>query len=114
MPTKKKPRKAGSSGPASRVEKKEPPSNDLTQYVTTRQAADRLGVVSGHINHLLAKGKITGIKLGYFERPGQRISSSRRDDRLRNHVFRSGCRNNKPPVDRVARLCSSSLDNHRP
>ncbi len=40
-------------------------SNDLTQYVTTRQAADSLGVVTDHINHLLAKGKIKGIKLGY-------------------------------------------------
>ncbi len=40
-------------------------STDLTQYVTTRQAADKLGVVTDHINHLLAKGKIKGIKLGY-------------------------------------------------
>lgn len=37
----------------------------LSDYVTTRQAAEMLGVVTDHINHLLAKQKIKGIKMGY-------------------------------------------------
>jgi excisionase family DNA binding protein len=40
-------------------------SNDLSQYVTTRQAAEILGVVTDHINHLLISRKLRGIKLGY-------------------------------------------------
>lgn len=39
-------------------------SKDLTQYVTTKQAAEMLGVDPDHINHLLAKNKIRGIKPG--------------------------------------------------
>ncbi len=65
MPTKKKPRKVESAGSQTPGEQDAPMSNDLTQYVTTRQAADSLGVVTDHINHLLAKGKIKGVKLGY-------------------------------------------------
>ena len=38
-------------------------SKDLTQYVTTRQAAKILGVVTEHVNHLLAQKKIKGIKM---------------------------------------------------
>ncbi len=65
MPTQKKPRKVESARSQAPGEQNAPMSNDLTQYVTTRQAADSLGVVTDHINHLLAKGKIKGIKLGY-------------------------------------------------
>ncbi len=65
MPTKKKSRKLEPSEPQALGEKEAPMSTDLTQYVTTRQVADSLGVVTDHINHLLAKGKIKGIKLGY-------------------------------------------------
>lgn len=40
-------------------------SKDLTKYVTTRQAAELLGVETDHINHLLVAQKITGVKMGY-------------------------------------------------
>lgn len=39
-------------------------SKDLTQYVTTAQAADMLGVVTEHINHLLLAGRLKGTKFG--------------------------------------------------
>jgi excisionase family DNA binding protein len=38
---------------------------NLSKYVTTRQAADLLGVKTEHINHLLIAKKIDGRKLGY-------------------------------------------------
>lgn len=39
-------------------------SKDLTQYVTTRQAAEMLGVAPDHVNHLIRVGKLRGNKLG--------------------------------------------------
>lgn len=39
-------------------------SKDLTQYVTTKQAAEMLGVVTEHVNHLLLARKIAGKKFG--------------------------------------------------
>ncbi len=41
-------------------------SKDLTQYVTTKQAAEMLGVVPTSVNHLLMEGKLMGQKLGYY------------------------------------------------
>ena len=35
------------------------------QYVTTREAAEMLGVVTDHINRLLIAKKIDGTKFGY-------------------------------------------------
>ena len=35
------------------------------QYVTTKQAAEMLGVVTEHVNRLLIEKKIRGVKLGY-------------------------------------------------
>jgi len=40
-------------------------SNDLTQYVTTKQAARILGVATEHVNRLLIEKKLKGLKLGY-------------------------------------------------
>ena len=40
-------------------------TTDLTKYVTTRQAAEMLGVETDHINHLLIAKKLRGVKLGY-------------------------------------------------
>ncbi len=39
--------------------------NDLTNYVTTSRAADMLGVGQNQIRGLLARDKISGIKLGH-------------------------------------------------
>lgn len=39
-------------------------SKDLTQYVTTKQAADLMGVAQDHVNHLLLVGKLRGVKPG--------------------------------------------------
>jgi excisionase family DNA binding protein len=43
----------------------DPMSRDLTKYVTTRQAAEMLGVKQDHIRKLLGLGKVRGIKLGH-------------------------------------------------
>ncbi len=40
------------------------PSQDLSDYVTTQAAADLLGVITTSVNHLLASGRLKGIKLG--------------------------------------------------
>jgi excisionase family DNA binding protein len=42
----------------------EMPSYDLREYITTRQAADLLGLVVTSVNHLLYDGKLQGIKIG--------------------------------------------------
>jgi len=39
-------------------------SKDLTQYVTTKQAAELLGVDRTHINRLLIEKRIKGVKVG--------------------------------------------------
>ncbi len=39
-------------------------TTDLTQYVTTAQAAKMMGVWPEHVNHLLIAGKIKGQKFG--------------------------------------------------
>lgn len=39
-------------------------TKDLTKYVTTRQAAEMMGVVTEHINRLLIDGKLRGLKMG--------------------------------------------------
>ena len=39
-------------------------SKDLTQYVTTKQAAELLGVEQSHIRLLLGRNKLRGIKPG--------------------------------------------------
>ena len=45
--------------------KEEEMSKDLTQYVTTKQAAEMLGgVATEHINHLILDGKVKAIKFG--------------------------------------------------
>jgi excisionase family DNA binding protein len=44
----------------------EPMSTDLKQYVTTRQAADMLGVITTSVNHLLADGRLKGKKIGNY------------------------------------------------
>lgn len=40
-------------------------SKDLTQYVTTRRAAELLGVDRTHVNRLLIEKRIKGIKPGH-------------------------------------------------
>ena len=40
-------------------------SKDLTQYVTTKQAADLMGVVGDHVYRLIEAGKIKSIRLGH-------------------------------------------------
>lgn len=40
-------------------------STDLRQYVTTKQAAEMLGVATEHINRLLIEKRLQGQKLGY-------------------------------------------------
>jgi excisionase family DNA binding protein len=40
-------------------------TKDLTKYVTTRQAAEMLGVATTHINRLLIGEKIKGTKWGH-------------------------------------------------
>jgi len=37
---------------------------NLRKYVTTKQAAEMLGVVTDHVNHLLIGGKLKGHKFG--------------------------------------------------
>src|SRR5512135_1881898 len=58
-PSKKRIRSASSSN-----DKEEAMTKDLTQYVTTKQAAEMLGVVTEHINHLLLAGRLKGTKFG--------------------------------------------------
>lgn len=45
---------------------KEPISMDLTQYVTTRQAAEMLGTDDSNIRHLMIAGELLGHKLGHY------------------------------------------------
>jgi excisionase family DNA binding protein len=40
-------------------------SNDLTQYVTTRRAADMLGVVPDHVYRLIEGKKVKSLRLGH-------------------------------------------------
>ena len=40
-------------------------TKDLTKYVTTRQAAEMLGVATTHVNRLLIGEKLRGIKWGH-------------------------------------------------
>ncbi len=40
-------------------------SNDLSKYVTTKQAAERLGVVLDHVYRLIDGDKIKCIRLGH-------------------------------------------------
>jgi excisionase family DNA binding protein len=60
--TDRKPRKdvAPADAPSEDMEM----SKDLTQYVTTKQAAEMLGVTQDFINALLIKGKLRGVKPG--------------------------------------------------
>ena len=39
--------------------------SDLKQYVTTKQAAEKMGVDPAHASHLVKTGKLKGIKLGH-------------------------------------------------
>ena len=39
-------------------------SRDLSKYVTTKQAADMLGVVTEHVNRLLIDRRLRGLKMG--------------------------------------------------
>jgi len=39
-------------------------SDSLSDYISTREAAERLGVVTDHISHLLAAEKIRGKRIG--------------------------------------------------
>lgn len=39
-------------------------SRDLAQYVTTKQAAEMLGVAAEHINHLIYSGRVRAMKMG--------------------------------------------------
>jgi len=39
-------------------------SDSLKDFISTREAADRMGVVTDHINHLLAAGKLRGKQIG--------------------------------------------------
>ncbi len=43
----------------------EPMSNDLTQYVTTKQAAGMLGVTPDHVIRLLTENRLRGIMPGH-------------------------------------------------
>ena len=40
------------------------PSHGLREYVTTRQAAVMLGVLTSSVNHPLHGGRLEGVKLG--------------------------------------------------
>jgi len=40
-------------------------SNDLSDFITTKAAAELLGVDRKHINHLLSEGKLKGTKPGH-------------------------------------------------
>lgn len=40
-------------------------SNDLTQYASTRRAAELLGVVPDHVYRLIEGGKIKSVRLGH-------------------------------------------------
>ena len=65
-PTNRKPRtskKVVAAAPF--VEDTEEMSKDLTQYVTTRKAAELLGVDRTHINRLVRAGRLKGIKPGH-------------------------------------------------
>ena len=39
---------------------------NLSKYVTTREAATMLGVVTDHVNHLLKADKLTGGRFGRY------------------------------------------------
>lgn len=41
-------------------------SKDLSLYVTTKQAAEIMGVAPDHVNRLLIGGKLRGQKLGHY------------------------------------------------
>ncbi len=56
-------RKRGTSHDTVKAED-EPMSTDLTWYVATRQAAERLGVSLNRIRLLLSRGRLKGRRLG--------------------------------------------------
>ncbi len=64
MVTRKSKRNDNAVSPINSGTEEEPMSTDLSQYVTTKQAAEMLGVAQDHINHLLLSGKLRGIKPG--------------------------------------------------
>ncbi len=41
-------------------------SDNLSDYLTTRQAAELLGVAPDHVNRLLIAGKLKGQKVGHY------------------------------------------------
>lgn len=69
MPIPKPTQKNTRASPLPQSVGEDPISKDLTkyadQYVTTRQAAEMLGVVTEHVNRLLIDRKIKGAKLGH-------------------------------------------------
>ncbi|MGB8645617.1 MAG: helix-turn-helix domain-containing protein [Anaerolineae bacterium] len=56
---KSKPKAASSPGA-----EEEPMSTDLSQYVTTKQAAEMMGVDDSSVRHLLIGGRLRGQKIG--------------------------------------------------
>ena len=64
MSAKERVRASRANGITGRGQQQEVMSNDLSQYVTTKQAAEMLGLATTSINHLLAAGRIKGKKLG--------------------------------------------------
>ncbi len=70
MPTQKKARAARKAAPANSrsrapVNGEDPMSKDLTQYITTKQAAELMGVDQTHINRLLIEKRLKGFKWGH-------------------------------------------------
>lgn len=68
MSRKAKPKKTRTSKPEPRgtsIEETDEMSKDLTQYVTTKQAAEMLGVTQNHVSLLIDRRKIRGTKIGF-------------------------------------------------
>ena len=41
-------------------------TNDLAQYITTKQAAEMLGTADANVRHALIEGRVQGRKLGHY------------------------------------------------
>ncbi len=64
MPTKRKHRRAQEAENPLPGEK-EASSDSLSNYVTTKRAAEMLGVVTDHVYRLIEGGKVKSIRLGH-------------------------------------------------
>jgi excisionase family DNA binding protein len=64
MPTKKKPATGKKASSVTRKNGGTPMSDSLSDYVTTKEAAELLGIRPDSVQHLLTSGRLKGFQVG--------------------------------------------------